>query len=51
MIAKVYSRLGPIFIKIAEEEVSSVDEAVERWKYVYLEVYDGEELVFAEELY
>ncbi|BBG25955.1 hypothetical protein [Sulfuracidifex tepidarius] len=36
MIAKVYSCLGPILIKIAEERCENIPKVVEEWKYACL---------------
>lgn len=46
MIAKVYSCLGPLYVKIAEEKVNddNIDDVLEKWKYACLvEVFDDEE--------
>lgn len=50
MIAKIYFRMGPLLIKIAEEEVETMDEVMRRWKYVYVEVFEGEKIVFADDI-
>ncbi|QPG48966.1 hypothetical protein AB1303_01305 [Saccharolobus solfataricus] len=43
MIAKVYSCLGPIYIKIAEEKCDDMDKVISDWKYACLiEFFDEE---------
>ncbi|WP_167738479.1 MULTISPECIES: hypothetical protein [Sulfolobaceae] len=45
MIGKVYSCLGPIYIKIAEEKCdeNNKDEVISKWKYACLiEFFDEE---------
>lgn len=44
MIAKIYSCLGPLYVKIAEEKVNDIEDALENWKYACLiEVFDDDE--------
>lgn len=44
MIAKVYSCIGPLYIKIAEERTDDVDTILNKWKYACLiEIFDDEE--------
>lgn len=51
MIAKIYSRLGPLYIKISEEKVNEIDEVIKKWKYVYVEIYDDDgTLVISDEI-
>jgi hypothetical protein len=44
MIAKIYSCIGPIYVKIAEEKCNDVEEVMSRWKYACLiEFFDDKE--------
>lgn len=44
MIAKVYSCIGPIYVKIAEERCDDIDYTINKWKYACLiEIFDDNE--------
>jgi len=40
MIAKIYVKIGPNYIKIDEMEIKDLDEVFKEWKDVYVEVFD-----------
>ncbi|MFP3202647.1 MAG: hypothetical protein RXR43_10515 [Sulfolobus sp.] len=41
MIAIIYSCIGPLYIKIAEEKCENIEEIESKWKYACLiEVFD-----------
>jgi hypothetical protein len=50
MIAKIYSKIGPLYILIKEEEIKNpvdIEKILEKWGYSDLiEIFDGEELVY-----
>jgi len=49
MIAKIYSKMGPLYILIEEEEIepNEIDRIIGEWKYADLiEIFDKDELVY-----
>jgi hypothetical protein len=47
--AKIYSKIGVLYFKVAEEDIEDavVDRVIEKWKYADLvEVFKGDELIY-----
>ena len=47
--AKIFSKLGVLYFKVAEEEHedADIDEIIEKWKYADLiEIFKGENLIY-----
>ncbi|MCH1771530.1 MULTISPECIES: hypothetical protein [Metallosphaera] len=42
MKAKIYTKWGPFYILIEEEEIKDIDELFKKWRDVYAVVYDDD---------